>query len=123
MVPSAASLSPQQSALLRALDRATTEKIVVYRVDPSTLGVATVAGGTWTDKPYHIAITGTHTMDVACDCPAAAHGRTCKHIAAAAFARKYHVTAKRPEPKPVSSVCPKCGMDTRDPLHEAFCDA
>jgi hypothetical protein len=123
MLAQAPTLDSHQSALLRALNRASNEKIVVYRLDGHTLGVASVAGGTWADKPYHVAVTGTHTQDVACDCPAGRNRRTCKHVAAAVFSRKYHVTAKRPEPMQVSPICSVCGMRADDPLHEVFCDA
>jgi hypothetical protein len=126
MVPQVQALNPHQSALLRALNRATVERIVVFHQDAGTLGVATVASGIWTDKPYHISVTGERPQDCRCDCMAARNGRTCKHLATALLARKYGVYAHRPEPQPetatpTSAVCPTCGMDTRDPLHDVFC--
>jgi hypothetical protein len=112
MVPQGQVLNPHQSALLRALDRATTEKIVVYRVDASTLGVATMTGGSWAEKPYHISVTGERPQDCHCDCTAARNGRPCKHLATALLARKYHVYAHRPEAKPGTGACITCGALT-----------
>jgi hypothetical protein len=117
----AQALSPKTQDLARAFQRATVEKIVVYRAGVDSLAVATVADGAWTEKPYHITATGERPQDVVCDCPAAAHGRTCKHIAAAVFARKYHVYALAPKPRPAA--CPLCGMELANPMHEVFCDA
>jgi len=99
---------------------------VVFRQDAATLGVATVAAGTWTEKPYHISVTGERPQDCHCDCMAARNGRPCKHLATALLARKYHVYARRPEaqlaaPKPASPVCSHCGMEIDNPMHEVFC--
>jgi hypothetical protein len=82
--------------LTRALARATSEGIVVYRRDTDTLGVATVSGGTWTRKPYVLGITGPGCGDLTCSCPAGAKGTTCKHLASGIFARKHHVYAVCP---------------------------
>ena len=115
--------SPKTAPLARAFDRATDEKIVVYRIDAGTLGVAAIVDGVWTDKPYRLTVAGDQPQDVACDCPAGQHSLACKHLAAAIFSRKYGVIAKRPEPKPARATCPTCGMDMANPLHTAFCDA
>jgi hypothetical protein len=115
MVPATATTT---SPLARAFSRAVAEKIVVtHTTDARVLAVASVAGGAWADKPYHITLTGERPQDVNCDCPAGRNGRTCKHIAAGIFSRKYHVTAVRPAP----ATCPTCGGDLADPLHDAFC--
>jgi hypothetical protein len=121
---------PQTASLVRALDRATAERVVVYRIDSNTLGVAAIVDGTWTTKPYRIALLGSRPQDVACNCLAGQHARTCKHVAAAIFARKYHVYAVAPKPEtqpatptPAPTACPVCGMSKADPMHEVFCDA
>jgi hypothetical protein len=93
VAPISTTFSLKSDPLARAFRRATSERIVVYRCDADRLGVATVVGGVWTDKPYCIRVTGPQPEDVTCDCPAGIHGRTCKHLAVAIFAREYHVYA------------------------------
>ncbi len=97
MVP-AATATPKQQAWIRAINRATVERIVVYRISPTMLGVASVAGGRWTRKPYTVTITGTRAQDAQCDCLGGQRGQTCKHLAAAVYARKHHVYAVKPTP-------------------------
>jgi hypothetical protein len=120
MVSQAAISTGQQSALLRALSRAKAERIVVFRIDTFTLGVATVANG-WQERPYRIRIDGTRTQDCHCECEAANKRLICKHLASALFARKHHVYAQKPK-SDAPGKCPKCGMDIHDPLHDAFCN-
>jgi hypothetical protein len=68
MVPAT---SPTLSPLARAFSRAVAEKIVVtHTADARVLAVASVAGGAWADRPYHVTVTGERPQDVACDCPA-----------------------------------------------------
>ena len=84
-------------AIVRAYERAKAEKIVVYRVNPLLLGVASVADG-WKFRPYSITITGNGIKDVRCNCAAGLNGRLCKHAVAAMFARKHGVYACKPIP-------------------------
>jgi hypothetical protein len=119
---------PQADPLVRALDRATSERVVVYRIDSETLGVASVVDGVWTAKPYRLAILGSRPQDLACNCLAGQHARTCKHLAAGIFARQNRVYAVQPAvqaatPKTVPATCPACGMAKADPMYEVFCDA
>ena len=95
MVP-AQTPSPKAAKWIAALERATTEQIVVYRVSPTMLGVAAIVDGQWTRKPYTITITGAGACEATCDCPGARKGHTCKHLAAAVFARKHGVYACKP---------------------------
>jgi hypothetical protein len=120
----AVSLSP----LTRAFSRAVAEKIVVtHTSDARVLAVASVTGGIWSAKPYHITVTGPQPEDVTCDCPAGSHGRTCKHLAVAIFAREHHVYAQRPTARlerlisAPSCRCDVCGTERADPMHEVFC--
>jgi hypothetical protein len=125
-----ATLSPQAATLTRAFDRATTERVVVYRIDSETLGVAAIVDGVWTAKPYRLTVLGARPQDLACNCLAGQHARTCKHLAAGIFARSHRVYAVVPKPatepaapKAMPATCPTCGMDKADPMHEVFCDA
>ena len=121
---------PQTATLARALERATVERVVVYRIDGETLGVASVVNGIWTDKPYRLTVLGARPQDLVCNCLAGQHARTCKHLAAGIYARQYHVYAVAPKPQsqpathtPAPATCPACGMAVADPMHEVFCDA
>jgi len=84
-------------AIVRAYERAKAEKIVVFRVNPLMLGVASVSGG-WKLRPYEITITGAGIKDVRCNCAAGLNGRLCKHAVCAMFARKHGVYACKPIP-------------------------
>ncbi len=98
-----ATATPKQQAWIRAINRATAEHIVVYRVSPTLLGVASVVDGQWTRKPYTVTITGQRPQDARCDCLAGQRGQTCKHLAAAVYARKHHVYALAPASRPAAS--------------------
>ena len=98
MVP-APNASPKAQALVRGFNRAVAEKLVIFRVDRATMGVATVVNGTWTLKPYSIAITGPRAQDVTCDCTAAKRGLECKHRSLAVYCRRHSVYALRPAVK------------------------
>lgn len=127
----APAVSPQADPLVGAFERATAERIVVFRIDSNTLGVAAIVDGVWTAKPYHLAILGARPQDLACNCLAGQHARTCKHVAAGIFARQHRVFAVQPvkpavqaaTPTLVPTTCPMCGMDKANPMHEVFCDA
>jgi hypothetical protein len=127
VAPFITTFSLKPDPLARAFNRATSERVVVYRRDAGRLGVATVVGGVWTDKPYCIRVIGPQPEDVTCDCPAGSYGRACKHLAVASFAREYHVYARRPASNPellrslAFSRCPVCGMERADPMHDVFC--
>ena len=127
----APALSPQVDPLVRAFDRATAERVVVYRIDSETLGVASVVDSVWTAKPYRLTVLGARPQDLVCNCLAGQHDRTCKHLAAGIFARQHRVYAVQPAkpavqattPKAVPARCPVCGMAKADPMHEVFCDS
>lgn len=85
-------------ALIRAFERACLERIVVFRVNPRLLGVATVKDGRWQLRPYEITIYGPRVGDISCNCDAGLVGRICKHRASALFARKHGVYACKPRP-------------------------
>src|SRR5690348_14954224 len=85
VAPAVAHREALRRDLLRALARAQAERIVVFRRDACTLGVAVAAAGGLLVKPYLVAVTGAEPGDVACSCPAGAAGRACKHLAAAIF--------------------------------------
>jgi hypothetical protein len=124
-------VSPQADPLVGAFERATAERIVVFRIDSITLGVAAVVDGVWTEKPYRLTVLGARPQDLACNCLAGQHARTCKHVAVGIFARKYRVYAVQPvkravqatTAKAVPATCTMCGMAKADPMHEVFCDA
>jgi hypothetical protein len=97
-VATSKTLSPECAALARAFGRAVSEKIVVFRISPTSLGVATVADGRWTRKPYTLSVVGERAQDVVCCCPASLKGRECKHRATGIFCRKYGVYARQPQP-------------------------
>jgi hypothetical protein len=108
MVAQSASLSPHQSALLKAFGRATAEKIVVFRTgNPHMLGVAAIVDDRWARKPHTIVSSGEHPQEGSGFCPAGSKSRGCKHLAAAIFARKHHIDLRRP-------------ALIHDPLAEAF---
>ncbi len=87
---------PKPQRLTRAFDRATAERVVVYRLDSNTLGVAVVVDGVWTAKPYRLTVLGARPQDLVCNCLAGQHDRTCKHLAAGIFARQHRVYAVQP---------------------------
>ena len=127
----APAVSPQADPLVGAFERATAERIVVFRIDSNTLGVAAVVDGVWTEKPYRLTILGARPQDLACNCLAGQHDRTCKHLAAGIFARQHRVYAVQPvkpavqatTAKAVPATCTMCGMAKADPMHEVFCEA
>lgn len=97
-----------------AINRARTEKIVVYQAGEKALGVATVTNGMWVEKPYTLSVHGDSPLDVSCDCPAGQTNTICKHRAAGIYARKHHVFAVHPATAPA----PVAGR--RDPLRDLF---
>ena len=58
--------------LLRGIARAAAAHIVVYRKTATTLGVATVDAGIWTERAYTLTITGDGAGELACNCRARA---------------------------------------------------
>lgn len=88
--------SPYYQALERGIIRAAAEGIVVYRKSEHTLGVASVKGGKWVEKPYTITITGKDCRDAVCSCPSGERMQCCKHYASAVFARKHGTFAIAP---------------------------
>ena len=95
--------------MVRGFNRAADEKLVIFRVNPTLLGVASVAHG-WSLKPYSIAITGPRPQDVACECIAAKRGLECKHRSLAVYCRRHNVYALKPQ----------AITATRDPLADLF---
>ena len=75
------------SAFSRAMDRATSERLVAY---PNADGTA------WTCKSYTVAVTGRRCDDVACSCPAGRNDVICKHAVCVVAARKWHVRPVKP---------------------------
>lgn len=86
---------PVRQAWTRAMERATAERIVVFKVGDH-LGVGSVIDGALVTKPYVLTIHGDRPLDVTCTCKAGEAGRICKHRAAAVYARKYGVYAVAP---------------------------
>jgi hypothetical protein len=82
-----------KEAWLAALRRATAGRIVVYRTPH--YGVYHVTSASQPGVEYTVQTAGPRWHELSCTCPGARHGRVCLHMAATAFARKYHVYAVR----------------------------
>jgi hypothetical protein len=90
---SPAPCSLTRACWLRAWDRAKAERLIPYHN----------ADGSWTVKTYTVRVTGPGWSDLACDCPAGAHGRICKHMSVVAKAVACGVWPVRPR------LCAICG--------------
>jgi hypothetical protein len=67
---------------------------VVYRT--VHYGVYHVTSASQPGVEYTVSTCGPRWHELSCTCPGARHGRTCLHMAAVVFARKYGVYAVRP---------------------------
>ena len=126
----APALSPKTETLARALDRATAERVVVYRIDSETLGVGAIVDGMWTDKPYRLAIlVAGPRISRATASPASTPGPASTLPPASSPASTTctqwprTLQASRQRPSPRRRRAPLCGMAMADPMHEVFCDA
>ncbi len=108
MIPSPTA-SPKAQALVRGFNRAVAEKLVIFRVNPTLMGVATVANG-WAVKPYELRITGPRPQDVTCNCAAGRKGTECKHRSLSIYCRRHNVYA----------LAPQATKAVRDPLADLF---
>ena len=75
-----------QAAMVRAIERATAEKLIPYRN----------ADGTWSVKDYTVTPFGPRPQDVFCNCVAGQANICCKHWAATTYARKHGLLPIRP---------------------------